>query len=128
SPPREREPGPRARTKRSRLPFSPGSRVSLCSPGTRDSRPSPRAGSRALDRGRGLAEQDRTLFRRADAAHIGIDRLRLPVGALDGRPRADRLEPALEMREILELLALAFVRHDPGIDRHVRDRIVARDE
>jgi hypothetical protein len=32
------------------------------------------------------------------------------------------------MREVLELLALAFVRHDPGIDRDVGDRIVPGDE
>ncbi len=32
------------------------------------------------------------------------------------------------MREIGDVLALALVRNDPGIDRHVRDRIVAGDE
>src|SRR5215831_10285195 len=82
----------------------------------------------AVDRRRGLAEQDRTLLWSADAAHIRVDRLRLLVGALDRRPRAHRFEPALEVREVGDVLALAFVRHDPGIDRHVRDRVVAGDE
>src|SRR5215475_3519035 len=82
----------------------------------------------AVDRRRGLAEQDRTLLWSADAAHIRVDRLRLLVGALDRRPRAHRFEPALEVREVGDVLALALVRHDPGIDRHVRDRVVAGDE
>src|SRR5262249_49014711 len=66
----------------------------------------------AVDRRRGLAEQDRTLLRGADAAHVRVDHLRLLVGALDRRPRAHRLEPALEVREIGDVLALTLVRHD----------------
>src|SRR5438874_5174527 len=35
---------------------------------------------------------------------------------------------SLEMREVVDVLALVLVRHDPGIARHVRDRIMAGDE
>src|SRR5262245_60710025 len=68
----------------------------------------PRLRGGAVDRRRGLAEQDRALLRGADAAHVRVDRLRLLVGALDRRPRARRLEPALEVREIGDVLALAL--------------------
>src|SRR4029453_19580349 len=83
------------------------------------------AGGGAVDRGGGLAEQDRAVLRGAEASLIRVDRLRLLVGALDRRSRLDRLEPALDVGKILELLALALVRHDPGIDRHVGDGIVS---
>src|SRR2546426_12194694 len=91
-------------------------------------RPLPRLRGRALNRGRGLAEQDGALLRGANAAEIGIDRLCLLVGAHDCGARADCFEPALEMREIFELLTLALVGHDPGIARHVGDRIIAGEE
>ena len=61
-------------------------------------------------------------------ARRGVDRLGLLVGLHRRGPRPDRLEPALEVGEVLELLALPLVRHDPRIARHVGDRIVAGDE
>src|SRR5262249_19508659 len=45
----------------------------------------PRLCCGAFDRGGGLPEQDRALFRRADAANIRIDFLRLGIGTLDRR-------------------------------------------
>ena len=60
-----------------------------------------------------LPEQDRALFRGADAARVRIDLLRLGIGALDRRPRLDRVEPALHVREVLDLLVLALVRSRP---------------
>src|SRR5512133_1252609 len=84
--------------------------------------------SGAFHRGCGLAEQDRALLRGADAAHVGIDGLRLLVGAFDRRARTDGFEPTLEMRKIGDVLPLPLVRHDPGIDRHVGNGIVTGDE
>src|SRR5262249_23127012 len=37
-------------------------------------------------------------------------------------------EPSLEMREIVEILAMAGMRHDPWIGRDIGDREVAGDE
>src|ERR1700728_3740945 len=50
------------------------------------------------------------------------------IGALHRGPRADRLEPALEVRKVLELLTLPLVGHDPGIACHVGDGIGPGDE
>lgn len=50
------------------------------------------------------------------------------VGAPHGRAPAHRFEPAPEIGKIFELLAQTLVRHDPGIARHVSDRIGAGDE
>src|SRR5260370_33314952 len=82
----------------------------------------------ALDRGRGLPEQDRVLLRGADAAHVGVHRLRLFVGALARGPGADRFEPALEVRELGYVLPLPFVGQDPRINRTVRHLDIAGDE
>src|ERR1019366_9416248 len=68
-----------------------------------------------------LAEQDRTLFSGPDAGRIGIDLLGLAVGPHDGGSGTHRLEPSLEMRKVVDLLALALMRHDPGIARHIGD-------
>src|SRR6266404_6718510 len=78
----------------------------------------------------GLSEQQLALFVGADRrlAVIRIDLLGPGVGAHRRRPLADSLEPALQMREVVDVLALVLVRHDPGIARHVGDRIVAGDE
>src|ERR1700681_3831667 len=70
---------------------------------------------------RGLAEQDGALFGGPYAGRIGVDLLGFLVGPHDGRPAAHGFEPALEMRKVVYLLALALVRHDPGIARHVGD-------
>src|SRR6195256_2725266 len=50
------------------------------------------------------------------------------VGAHGGRTIVDGLEPAFEVREILELLSLPLVRHDPGVGRNIGDRVRAGDE
>src|SRR3954453_23858034 len=47
---------------------------------------------RGLHRRRGLPEQNGALLGGADAARVGVDLLGLGVGALDRRPRLDRLE------------------------------------
>src|SRR3984957_6775266 len=79
---------------------------------------------------RGLSEQQLALVLGADRglAEIRIDLLGERVGAYRGRPLADGLKPALEMRKVVDVLALVLVRHHPGIARHVRDRIIAGDE
>src|SRR6266436_5218403 len=79
---------------------------------------------------RGLPEQHLALFLGADRrlAEIRIDLFGHRVGAHRGRPLADGLEPALEMRKVVDVLALVLVPHHPGIARHIRDRIIAGDE
>ncbi len=76
---------------------------------------------------RRLAEQD---FRRILVdGRLSVDLLRAIIGAHRRRAVANRLEPALEVGKILELLALPLVGHDPRIAGHVRDRIMLpRDE
>src|SRR5260370_16765615 len=65
-----------------------------------------------------LAEQDRALFRGSDAGRIGVDLLGFVVGPLDRGPAANGLEPALEVRKVVDVLALSLVAHDPGIALH----------
>src|SRR2546429_28585 len=75
---------------------------------------------------RGLAEQHAPGLLGERGAGVGgrVDRGRLLVGAHGGRTVVDGLEPALELREILELLSLRFVRHDPEIGRaSCRERV-----
>src|SRR5699024_10022869 len=45
--------------------------------------------------------------------------------ALHGLARADRVEPALEVRELGQVLTLALVRLDPRPAGNVRDRVLA---
>src|SRR6266513_4080375 len=79
---------------------------------------------------RGLAEQHAPGLLGERAAGVGgrVDRGRLLVGAHGGGAAVEGLEPALELREILELLSLRFVRHDPGVGRDIGDRVLAGDE
>src|SRR5262245_24798546 len=65
------------------------------------------------DRRRGLTKQDGALLRGANAAMTGIDLLRQLVGPLHRRTRRDSVEPAFEMREVADLLALQLMRHHP---------------
>jgi DNA-binding Lrp family transcriptional regulator len=80
----------------------------------------------ALDRFRRLPEQNPA--RRIGHGGLRVDLLGERIGALHRRAGADCLEPALEIGKIRELLALPLMRHDPGIARHVGDRIGAGDE
>src|ERR1700694_3904984 len=57
-----------------------------------------------------------------------VDRGRLFVGAHGGRTVVDGLEPALQVREILELLSLRLVWHDPRVGRDIGDRVLAGEE
>src|SRR4030095_14759783 len=57
------------------------------------------------------------------AAGIWINRARQSVSALDRRALLNRLEPAFEIREIIQVLPLPFVQHDPRITGHIRDGI-----
>src|ERR1700694_4210202 len=50
------------------------------------------------------------------------------VSAHGGRTVVDGLEPALQVREILELLSLRLVRHDPRVGRDIGDRVLTGDE
>src|SRR5450756_2535873 len=86
--------------------------------------------SRLLHHRGGLAEQQLALFLGADRglAEIRIDLLGPGIGAHGGGALADGFQPALQMREVVDVLALVLVRHHPGIARHVGDRIVAGDE
>src|SRR5256885_9245176 len=79
---------------------------------------------------RGLAEQHAPRLLGEGSAGVGggVDRGRLLVGAHGGRTVVDGLEPALQMREILELLSLRFVRHDPGVGGDIGDRVLTGDE
>ncbi len=88
----------------------------------------PRRFGGLLDRRCGLAEQDRAFLGGADASRVRVDLLGLGVSALHRRPRLDRLDPALHVREVVDVLALAVVDDDPGIARHVRDGIGTRHE
>lgn len=80
--------------------------------------------SSPLQTGGGLSVENAACFLALRRAGIEIDLADQRIGPLGCGPRADRLEPALEMREILERLGLALVGHDPGIAGDVRDRIV----
>src|ERR1700674_3666412 len=57
-----------------------------------------------------------------------VDGGRLFVGAHGGRTVVDGLEPALQVREILELLSLPLVWHDPRVGRDIGDRVLTGDE
>src|SRR5690606_7281877 len=48
--------------------------------------------------------------------------------ALDRRPGLHGCKPPLEMRKLLDVLALPFPAIDPADQRHVRNRIFAGDE
>src|SRR5882762_3716535 len=62
----------------------------------------------------------------------GVDRRvdggRLVVGAHGGRSVMDGLEPALQVREILELLSLPLVWHDPRVGGDIGDRVLTGEE
>src|SRR5690349_9390556 len=70
-----------------------------------------------------LAEHDllRLLVHRTGAPLVGHEL----EAALYRGARLDRVEPAMEVREVLELLSLPLVGADPRIGRDVGDRIVA---
>src|SRR5258708_29349117 len=76
----------------------------------------------------GLAEQDLFRLLAHRRADLRVDLLGPGIGAHRCRPRLDRLEPALQMRKILQPLALPLVGDGPGIGRDVGDRILAGDE
>src|SRR5450631_2211358 len=75
----------------------------------------------------GLPEEYPALGIRADPAHRRIDLLRLGVRAHRRGTRADRLFPALQMREVVEVLALPLGK-DPGIAGDVGDAVFTGDE
>src|ERR1700738_3014226 len=79
---------------------------------------------------RGLAEQHPPgpFGERGTGVDGRVDGGGLLVGAHGGGPVVDRLEPALEVREILELLSLPLVRHDPRVGRDIGDRVLTGDE
>src|SRR6476620_3374714 len=79
---------------------------------------------------RALAEQDLAFLLRAvdRLAEIRIDLLRLGIRALGRGPGTDGFQPALQMRKVVDILILVLVGDDPGIARHVGDRIIAGDE
>src|SRR6266436_3053618 len=60
--------------------------------------------------------------------HRRVDGGRLFVGAHGGRTVVDGLEPALQVREILELLSLRLVWHDPRVGCDIGDRVQAGEE
>src|SRR5215216_2064475 len=86
------------------------------------------AGAASAYDGSGLAEKHFLCGVRHRRAERRVDLLRLFIGAHRRRAGLDRLEPALQMREIVEILPLALMRHDPGIRSHVGDGISAGDE
>src|SRR6185312_1765812 len=54
---------------------------------------------------------------------LRVDLSRPCICAHRGRPGLDLVEPALEVREIIQALLLLLVRHDPGIGGDVGDRV-----
>src|SRR6266850_4511291 len=79
---------------------------------------------------RGLAEQHAPgLFGEGGPGVDGrVDGGGLLVGAHGGRTVVDRLEPALQVREILELLSLPLVWHDPRVGGDIGDRVLTGEE
>lgn len=75
-----------------------------------------------------MPEQDAARLRVHRGLVARVDLLGAGIGALRGRSCRDGLEPALQVREIREVLLLALVRHDPGVAGHVGNGVVARDE
>src|ERR1700733_3376052 len=71
---------------------------------------------------------EKNLFRFLADRRRGIDFLSLGISPFDGGAISYRFKPALEMWEVLKLLALPLVRHHPGIDGHISDRIAVGDE
>src|ERR1700724_1586857 len=69
----------------------------------------------SLHHGRGLAEQQLALLLGADRglAEVRIDLFGERVGAHGRGPGADGIHPALQMRELLDVLTLVLVGHDP---------------
>src|SRR5579883_2687213 len=88
----------------------------------------PDAAARRLspDRRRRLPEEYLRGF--GTVGRLGLEFFGAGVSALGRGARLDGLEPALQMGEILELLALPLIGNDPGIARHIGDRIGAGDE
>ena len=84
-----------------------------------------RTGFLAGDGLRRLPEQNGALFRGANAALARIDLRRPFIGLDHRRPRLDGFQPAFQMREVGDVLALTLPRHHPRITGHVGDRIFA---
>src|SRR5258706_14274622 len=59
---------------------------------------------------------------------VGVDGLCARVSADHRLARADRVEPTRQIGEIVDLLALAFVRHHPRVTSDVGDRIIPHDK
>src|SRR5260221_6817892 len=74
---------------------------------------------------RRLPEQDLAFRVRDLAVARAIDILLAFVDALHRRPYPDGLEPAPQMREIIQVLAMRLMRHDPGIAGDIGDRVIA---
>ena len=69
----------------------------------------------------GLPEQD---FPLRVAHRFLIGRGRTRIGFDHGGAFGNVIEPALQMREGLEILLVALVRDDPGIARHVGNAVI----
>jgi len=83
------------------------------------------AGS-GINDGSGLPEQH--AFGLLRHCRLRIDLLRERISPGRRRPRTDRLKPPLQMREVVEVLTLAGVWHDPRIRGYVGNGIVAGKE
>src|ERR1700680_615912 len=76
----------------------------------------------------GRAEQMLALFIR-DLRSIAHVRWRHALVGTDGRgARGNDGEPALQMREIVQVLTLRFIRYDPRVAGDIGDRIAAAEE
>src|SRR5450756_607419 len=69
-----------------------------------------------------LAKQEFLTF----FGHRGLVRIRLGlcISANRGRTIADRVEPALNVWEVVQILLLSLPRYDPGVGRNIRNRVV----
>src|SRR6202043_2754012 len=74
---------------------------------------------------RGLTEQNPP--RLFGHRRVAVDPRTPLIGAHRGGTALDGIEPALQMREVVEILALRFMRNHPGIRRHVGNRVGSGD-
>src|ERR1035438_5734259 len=108
-----------------RVPAYSSAKSLTCSPGSSRTT-SNRHDSRFADCLRRLTEQN--FSRLMAAGRVAADRRAALIGTQSGGTAFDGLEPALQVRKVIKILPLCFVRYDPRIGRHVGNGVGAGDE